>query len=31
MSAKEQMVSNCVTGEDSWESLGLQGAQTSQS
>ena len=25
------MLSNCGTGEDSWESLGLQGDQTSQS
>ena len=25
MSAKELMLSNCGTGEDDWESLGLQG------
>ena len=25
------MLSNCGVGEDSWESLGLQGDQTSQS
>ena len=30
LSAKELMLSNCA-GEDSWESLGLQGDQTSQS
>ena len=28
---KELMLSNCHAGEDSWESLGLQGDQTSQS
>ena len=26
-----KMISNCGTGEDSWESLGQQGDQTSQS
>ena len=30
-SIKELMPSNCGAGEDSWESLGLQGDQTSQS
>ena len=30
-SAKELMLSNCGPGEDSWESLGQQGDQTSQS
>ena len=30
-SAKELMLLNCDVGEDSWESLGLQGGQTSQS
>ena len=29
--AKELMLSNCGAGEDSWEFLGLQGDQTSQS
>ena len=29
--AKELMLSNCGAGEDPWESLGLQGDQTSQS
>ena len=29
--AKELMLLNCGTGEDSWESLGLQGDPTSQS
>ena len=29
--AKELMLLNCDVGEDSWESLGLQGDQTSQS
>ena len=29
--AKELMLSNCGAGEDSWESLGQQGDQTSQS
>ena len=29
--AKESMLSNCGAGEDSWESLGQQGEQTSQS
>ena len=29
-SAKELMLSNCGAGEDSWESLGQQGDQTSQ-
>ena len=28
--AKELLLLNCGTGEDSWESLGLQGDQTSQ-
>ena len=28
---QELMLSNCGAGEDSWESLGLQGVQTSQS
>ena len=27
---KELMILNCDVGEDSWESLGLQGDQTSQ-
>ena len=27
-SAKELMLSNCEAGEDSWESLGLQGDQS---
>ena len=31
LSAKELMPSNCGTGEDSWESLGQQGDQTSKS
>ena len=31
LSAKELMLSNCGVGEDSWESLGQQGDQTSQS
>ena len=31
LSAKELMLSNCGTEEDSWESLGQQGDQTSQS
>ena len=31
LSIKELMLLNCGTGEDSWESLGLQGIQTSQS
>ena len=31
LSAEELMVLNCGVGEDSWESLGLQGDQTSQS
>ena len=31
VSAEELMLSNCGTGEDSWESLGQQGDQTSQS
>ena len=31
LSTKELMVSNCGAGEDSWESLGLQGDKTSQS
>ena len=30
MSDKELMLLNCGVGEDSWESLGLQGDQTSQ-
>ena len=30
-STKEWMLLNCGVGEDSWESLGLQGDQTSQS
>ena len=29
--AKEEMLSNSGAGEDSWESLGQQGDQTSQS
>ena len=31
LNAKELMLSNCGTGEDSGESLGLQGDQTGQS
>ena len=31
LSTKELMLSNCVVGEDSWESFGLQGDQTSES
>ena len=31
LSAKELMILNCGVGEDSWESLGLQGDQSSQS
>ena len=31
LSAKELMLLNCGVGEDSWESLGLQGDPTSQS
>ena len=31
LSAKELMLLNCGVGEDSWEFLGLQGDQTSQS
>ena len=31
LSTEELMLLNCVVGEDSWESLGLQGDQTSQS
>ena len=31
LSAKEMMFLNCGVGEDSWESLGLQGDQTRQS
>jgi len=31
LSAKELMLSNCGAGEDSWESLGQQGDQASQS
>ena len=31
LSTKELMLSNCGAGEDAWESLGLQGDQTSQS
>ena len=31
LSTKELMLFNCGVGEDSWESLGLQGGQTSQS
>ena len=31
LSAKEWMLLNCDVGEDSWESLGLPGDQTSQS
>ena len=31
LSTKEPMLSKCSVGEDSWESLGLQGDQTSQS
>ena len=31
LSAEELMLSNCGAGEDTWESLGLQGDHTSQS
>ena len=31
LSAKESMFLNCGVGEDTWESLGLQGDQTSRS
>ena len=31
LSTKELMLLNCGVGEDSWESIGLQGDQTSQS
>ena len=31
LTAEESMLSNCVLGEDSWESLGLQGNPTSPS
>ena len=31
LSTEELMFSNCGVGEDSWESLGQQGDQTSQS
>ena len=31
LNSKELMLLNCDVGEDSWESLGLQGDQTSQS
>ena len=31
LSAEELMLLKCGVGEDSWESLGLQGDQTSQS
>ena len=31
LSTKELMLSNCGVGEDSWESLGQQGDETSQS
>ena len=31
LSTKELMILNCVVGEDSWESLGMQGDPTSQS
>ena len=31
MSGQELMLFNCGVGEDSWESLGLQGYPTSQS
>ena len=31
LSTKELMLLNCGVGEDSWESLGLQGDQTNQS
>ena len=31
LGAKEMMLSNCGAGEESWESLGLQGDQTSHS
>ena len=31
LSAKELMLLNCGVGEDSWESLGLQGGPTSPS
>jgi len=30
LNAEELMLSSCDAGEDSWESLGLQGGQTSQ-
>ena len=30
LNTKELMLLNCVVGEDSWESLGLQGDQTTQ-
>ena len=30
MGGEELMFSKCVAGEDSWESLGLQGDQTNQ-
>ena len=31
LSTKELMPPNCGAGEDTWESFGLQGNQTSQS
>ena len=31
LSTEELMLLNCGVGEDSWESLGLQGDQTRQS
>ena len=31
LSTEELMLSNCGAGEDSWEPLGLQGDQSSQS
>ena len=31
MSTKQLALSNCGVGEDSWETLGKQGNQTSQS
>jgi len=31
LSTEELILLNCGVGEDSWESLGLQGDQTSQS
>ena len=31
LSAKALVISNCGSGEDSWESLGLQGDQAGQS